>query len=168
MATWWEKSTHWKRPWFWERLKTKGEEGWQRMKWLDSNTNSTDLNLSKLREIVEDRRSWCAAVHGVANNQTWLSNWTKTTVRLWKELDAKTDAPQLSGPSLDLFLTFLTLILSLCHYLPNMDRHLLEHYPAPDPWIHSRMAYPRNKCLIKPTIPELPKWKWFTWKNNTE
>ena len=48
----------------------RGRRGWQRMKWLDTNTNSTDLNLGKLREIVEDRRSWCAAVHGIVNNRT--------------------------------------------------------------------------------------------------
>ena len=52
------------------KIEDKRRRGWQRMKWLDSNTNSTDLNLSNLREIVEDRRSWGAAVHGVANNRT--------------------------------------------------------------------------------------------------
>ena len=44
------------------------EKGWQRMRWLDSITNSVEMNLSKLREIVEDRRVWCAIVLGVTES----------------------------------------------------------------------------------------------------
>ena len=47
---------------------------WERMKWLDSITDSVDMNLSKLWEIVRDRGAWHAAVHGVAKDQTLLSN----------------------------------------------------------------------------------------------
>ena len=60
--------------------KTEGKRrrGQQRLRWLDSNTSSTERNFSKLRDIVEDRETWRAAVHGIAKSQTWLGNWTTT------------------------------------------------------------------------------------------
>ena len=56
------------------KTESKRRREWQRMKWLDIITNSVDMNLSKLREIVKDREAWSAAVHWVAKNQTQLSD----------------------------------------------------------------------------------------------
>ena len=76
------------------KIEGRRRRRWQRTRWLYGITDSMDMSLSKLQEIVNDRKAWSVAVHGVSKSQTWLSDWTTITevqkpISKWKFASCK-------------------------------------------------------------------------------
>ena len=80
LATWWEELTHWKKPCIGKDWRQE-KKWWQRTRWFNGITDSMYMSFSKPQELVRDREAWHAAVHGLAQSQTWLSDCTELNTK---------------------------------------------------------------------------------------
>ena len=117
-------------------IEGRRRKGWQKMRWLDDITDSMDMSLSKLQELVMDREAWRAAVHGVTKSQMWLGDWTELNLFLNKTLN---------------YFVYMWILIYICAFEPRYKYVWMWNYFRESrfffPWINSIMANHVMKSL---------------------
>ena len=132
------------------KIEGKRRSEWQRMRWLDSITNTMDVNVKKLQEMVKGREAWCSAVHGAAKSVTWLTDWTTATV-LGQKFPLTVGWVVTSGDQVKSLLALTPLDFIHAVFAFSTQKRLFA-------WVHYKVTVTREKCLWEEIIAWMRLW----------